>query len=156
MSMLVVLPDAGEFEAVEAAFDVNHFQESLSNWEYSNVTVHMPRFDYETTLDLADTLSQLGMSDAFGANADFSGIADPTETNEPLMINKVLHRANITVDEKGTEAAAATVVGLGGGGGPQNEPIDFYMDRPFLFYIYDNASQSILFMGRVLDPSNQN
>ena len=153
IGMLIVLPDSGEFAAVEAAMDADLFTEITANMEYVRVNLSMPRFEAETTLSLADTLAAMGMPDAFSTSADFSGIADPVEANEPLMINQVIHQANITVDEQGTEAAAATVVGLGGGGPPPTEPVDFHVDRPFLFTIYDDVNDTILFMGRVLDPS---
>jgi serpin B len=88
------------------------------------------------------------MPTAFSGAADFSGIT----TAEALRIASVIHQANMTVDEKGTEAAAATVVGFDtSGGGP--EPIRLRVDRPFLVVLRDAPTGAIVFLGRVADPS---
>jgi serpin B len=139
-AMIVILPDQGQFEAVEAMLSNQLFMSY-------NLNLALPRFKYDTSLDLAETLSVMGMPAAFSAEADFSGIAD-----EGLFVNSVIHRAYISVDEKGTEAAAATEIGMGGGG-PPNQPIIFNADRPFIYIIYENSSGAILFVGRVVDPS---
>ena len=117
-----------------------------------DVRLTMPRFGVETRFDLAKALSSIGMPLAFSpATADFSGIASPPEG--PLYISKVIHQANIDVDEKGTEAAAATAIVMMAGGGPNTIPITFTVDRPFLFLLRDTQTGAVLFMGRVVDPS---
>ena len=116
-----------------------------------NVAVSMPRFGIETRADLAAALKALGMPLAFdAATADFTGIAT---LPEGLYIKKVIHQANIDVDEKGTEAAAATAVVMATGGGPETVPVVFKVDRPFLFLLRDVPTGAVLFMGRVVDPS---
>ena len=147
-AMIVILPDQGQFEAVEAMLS-NEFYETLLTQLFMsyNLKVALPRFKYDTSLDLAETLKAMGMPAAFGADADFSGIAD-----EGLFVDGVIHQAYISVDEKGTEAAAATEIGMGGGG-PPNQPIIFNADRPFIYIIYEYRSGGILFIGRVVDPS---
>jgi serpin B len=147
-SMIVILPDQGQFEAVEAMLS-NEFFETLRSQLFSpyNLKVALPRFKYDTSLDLAQTLSDMGMPAAFSGDADFSGIAD-----EGLFVDGVVHKAYISVDEKGTEAAAATEIGMGGGG-PPNEPITLNADRPFIYIIYEYNTGAILFVGRVVDPS---
>jgi serpin B len=118
-----------------------------------NVEVTMPRFGIETRADLADTLAAMGMPLAFNVErADFTGIS-PIASETGLYIKKVIHQANIDVDEKGTEAAAATAVVMATGGGPGTREIVFKVDRPFLFLIRDVPTGAILFMGRVSDPS---
>jgi len=102
----------------------------------------MPKFDFETGVDAIPPLQSLGMLSAFG-NADFSGISK----SMGLFISDVLHKATITVDEKGTEAAAATMVAM-----QESVPGELVIDRPFLFAIRHEPSGSILFMGRVLQP----
>jgi serpin B len=87
------------------------------------------------------------MVSAFSGEADFSGM-DGTRS---LSIQKVIHKAFIAVGEKGTEAAAATFVG--GGGGAPRQILRIAANRPFLFFIRDQPTGAILFMGRVLDPS---
>ena len=78
------------------------------------------------------------------------GVADP----EPLSIGAVVHQANITVDEAGTEAAAVTaVVMVAGSAAPPADPIEFTVDRPFVFAIRDNPSGAILFVGHIGDPT---
>jgi serpin B len=147
-AMIVILPDQGQFEAVEAMLS-NEFFETLRTQLFMsyNLKLALPRFKYDTSLDLAETLSDMGMPAAFSADADFSGISD-----EGLFVNGVIHQAYISVDEKGTEAAAATEIGMGGGG-PPNEPIIFNANRPFIYIVYEYRSGAILFIGRVVDPS---
>ncbi len=97
----------------------------------------------------------MGMPSAFEpGRADFTGIANPDRTGEPgLYIAKVIHQANIDVDERGTEAAAATAVVMATAGpGDQRTPIVVRADRPFLFVLTDVPSGTVLFIGRVADP----
>jgi serpin B len=111
--------------------------------------VSLPRFEIETKADLADLLAGLGMPDAFDIDlADFSGMT----TQEPLYIAHVIHQANISVDEKGTEAVAATAVVMQAGSAP-TEPFDIRFDRPFLFALRDLETGAILFLGQVVDPT---
>ena len=85
-----------------------------------------------------------------GGTADFSGIHAPG----PLYIGTVIHQANIDVDEKGTEASAATAVGMDTGGGPSPvKEIELRLDHPFVFFVRDLETGAVLFMGRVVDPS---
>jgi serpin B len=108
----------------------------------------MPRFKFQTALGLADVLGKLGMTDAFKPKvADFSGI----DGGDDLFIQAVIHQATIAVDEKGTTAAAATAIGVGTDAIALGESL--VVDRPFLFAIRDDATGTILFLGRVLDPS---
>ena len=117
-----------------------------------HVALTMPKFGIETRANLADLLAAAGMPLAFDRlGADFTGIASPPEG--PLYISKVIHQANIDVDEKGTEASAATAVVMATGGGPDTESIVFKVDRPFLFVLRDVPTGAVLFMGRVVDPS---
>jgi serpin B len=117
------------------------------------VDLTLPRFSIETRFELAETLAAMGMTDAFDpGRADFTGIASPPEG--PLYVSRVIHQANIDLDEKGTEAAAATAVGMATGGpGDTSKPIVIRADRPFLFVLTDVSTGAILFMGRVADPS---
>ena len=118
-----------------------------------NVSLFMPRFGIETKTPLKDVLSSLGMAAAFEVEkADFSGIA----SDRQFYIGEVIHQANIDVDEKGTEAAAATAVDMATGGctGPSPaKTITLDLDRPFLFVLRDVETGAVLFMGRVVDPS---
>jgi serpin B len=142
-------------EAERAAFGVDQcpdreYPEDAGCYPY-DVRLFMPRFSIESRVALKETLAALGMPLAFDpATADFTGI----NASEPLFIGKVIHQANIDVDEKGTEAAAATAVGMDTGGGPSAvEEVTLRLDRPFLFALRDVETGAVLFMGRVVDPS---
>jgi len=114
------------------------------------VQLGMPKFDIQTSTDLASVLGALGMATAFSDKADFSGMT----TAEQLFISAVIHQANITVDEEGTEAAAATAVAMAGTSAPApEETVVLTIDRPFTFWLHDTANQTILFAGRINDPS---
>ncbi len=130
-------------------------EEICSCYPYG-VQLFMPRFGIETRAALLDDLKAMGMRLATTPDADFSGIT----TSEPFFIGNVIHQANIDVDEKGTEAAAATaVVGATTGGcGPAHplKTVALHLDHPFLFILRDVQTGAILFMGRVVDPSKRN
>ncbi len=124
-----------------------------------NVELFMPRFSTETRASLPDILKALGMPLAFTfPAADFAGIHTPETEADRVFISEVIHQANIDVDEEGTEAAAATAVGVDTGGGCVGEPfprktITLRLDHPFLFFLRDVETGAVLFMGRVVDPS---
>jgi len=145
-SMLLLLPDAGTFESFEASLTpavvdsiVRAFPEHAGD-----VIVHLPRFSFDTRFDLDDALKAMGMTDAFEPGADFSGITP----GGGIWISFVAHKAFIAVNEYGTLAAAGTATGFTLGILPE-----FYAVRPFIFVIRDDATGTILFLGRVLDPS---
>ena len=120
-----------------------------------DLELHLPRFSIDTRAELGELLAAAGMPRAFGATADFTGIHAPESGEAPLFISAVIHQANIDVDEKGTEAAAATAVGMDTGGGPSAlDSFTIRFDRPFLFLVRDVETGTILFMGRVVDPSD--
>jgi serine protease inhibitor len=148
LSMLIVLPDEGVSlaDAVAAAADAPRMREA-------EVAVALPRFDFETTANLSAALKALGMATAFDPRkADFSGMSKGP--GEPFFVGAVLHQASITVDESGTEAAAATAVTMGAGSAlAPPKPIPFVVDRPFVFALRDRPTGAILFLGHVGDPT---
>ncbi len=113
------------------------------------VQLGLPRFDFATTANLGDTLAEMGMPTPFTDGADFSGIT----ADAALLITDVVHQANITLDEKGTEAAAATAVVMAGTSAPVDPPAIVTLDRPFTFWLRHTGTNAILFMGRVNDPT---
>ncbi len=147
MSMVILVPDAGEFEAFEAGLNAERLEAMLEDLEPKQVALTMPKFTFESEFSLAQTLSEMGMPDAFGA-ADFSGM-DGTRN---LFIGEVFHKAFVSVDEVGTEAAAATAVIMERMSVPIVD-VELVIDRPFVFLIRDMSSGTILFVGRVVDPS---
>jgi serpin B len=146
--MVVIVPDLGNFSAFESTLTADRYNEILAALQTQKVFLSMPKFTFETLYGLSDTLIQMGMKDAFDPSlADFSGM-DGTHT---LYIGDALHKAFIAVDEKGTEAAAATIVLMMAGAMPP-EGVVLTIDQPFFYVIRDVPSGTILFMGRVVDP----
>lgn len=148
-SMVVVVPDAGQFASVEQNLSSDFVGSVTSGLHVTSVDVTLPKFQiHGATISLATELQALGMVDAFDPNkADFSKMA-----NEPLYVGDVVHQAFVSVDEAGTEAAAATAVIMKGGAAPE-EPVALDVNRPFLFFIRDIPTNTVLFVGRVVDPS---
>ena len=145
-SMIVVVPDAGTFAAFESGLTVESLSAILAGAQPGGgADLIMPRFKFSTDVSLNDTLSALGMPEAFSEGADFSGINGTRD----LHVQAVIHKAIINVDEKGTTASAATGVSVG----VTSVPPTLVVDRPFLFFIRHNPTGAILFQGRVVDPS---
>ncbi|MBN1658994.1 MAG: serpin family protein [Anaerolineae bacterium] len=149
ISMLILLPDEGEMQAFEDSLDAGRVSEILAELRGEQVALTMPRFEFESEFSLADALIELGMVDAFGAGADFSGMTGSPD----LSISAVVHKAFVSVDEEGTEAAAATAVIMLESAMPA-EPVEMTVDRPFLFLIRDVPTGTLLFVGRVIDPTH--
>jgi len=147
VSMIAVMPDSGEFVAFESGFDADCFQTVLGQLEETFIDIDFPRFAFDTPLDLVQTLKDMDMTEAFAPGANFTGI-DGTDDGEP-WIDGVWHKTFISVDEYGTEAAAGTGIEVYCAIIPS-----FSGDRPFLFVIYDRPTGTILFLGRVLDPTS--
>lgn len=147
VSMVVLLPKSGSVQDLELALTPVELDAAIAGLEDKMVQLAFPKFKFETPLPLSDHLMAMGMEIAFSGAADFSGMS--TETG--LAISDVLHKAMIDVNEKGTEAAAATAVIVGETSAPQAD-IDLSVDRPFLFLIRDIQTGAILFAGRVVDP----
>lgn len=148
-SMLVIVPDGGRFADIEAGFDPDFLANLQGGLAEQTVILDLPRWESASAIDLIPALKALGIDDLFVDDvADLSGIAG----TDDLYVTGVVHQANVTVDEEGTEAAAATavVVGRTSAGPP---PINLTVDRPFIYLIRDDITGEILFLGRVLDPS---
>lgn len=143
--MMILLPkDLAAFEKGLGGTMVDAWVERMKPRQ---VDVRLPRFGMTCEYRLDRTLAAMGMPTAFGEQADFSGL----DGTQELFISAVVHKAFVGVDERGTEAAAATGVAFGRKGLPP-DPVLFQADRPFVFLIRDTKSGSILFLGRVSDP----
>lgn len=153
-AMTILLPDEGTFEDYEAGLDAETLDAALGQLDWREMDLFFPKFQFDFGASVADALKALGMTDAFdGDRADFSGMVDGTPSEE-LAIGDVLHKAFIGVDEDGTEAAAATAVIVGPtSAAPPEDPLEVRVDRPFLFAIRDTVTGTLLFLGRVMDPS---
>jgi serpin B len=150
LSMVILLPkDSEALAELEKSLTAEKLKEWSQLLKIQEGELYLPRFKIDTNYDMIPTLRSMGMKNAFDSKAaDFTGIAGKTE---PLWLNMVLHKTYIQVDEEGTEAAAAT----GGGyfGGPILKFV-FKADHPFIFLIRDNRTDSILFIGRVMEPQS--
>jgi serpin B len=144
----IILPEEGHFERIEASLNSDFFNETINGMQPTSVMLSLPKFTFESESNLTDTLTSMGMLDAFDQNkANFSGM---TAQND-LFISDVIHKAFVAVDEEGTEAAAATAVIMEAASAPMFE-VTLTIDRPFIFLIRDIPSGQILFIGRVLNP----
>lgn len=148
--MIILFPD-GDFEAFQNSLDPGMLEEVAGGLALREVAVVMPPFEFTTDYSLSTVLSGMGMDDAFDAShADFSGFTGSRD----LFISDVVHKAFVKVDETGTEAAAATGVIMATTAMPSDPPELFLLDRPFVFLIMDDRSDTVLFMGRVTDPAS--
>jgi serpin B len=167
VSMVVLLPGnaggIGEFEQqmpppgnvdsigkLEEQLTAPNLVKWTTQLHKQKVQVFLPTFKVTSEFSLGDTLGAMGMPDAFiFGQADFSGM----NGKQDLFISKVVHKAYVDVDEEGTEAAAATAVVMTLAAAMPAMPVVFRADHPFLFLIRDNETGSILFLGRVTDPT---
>ncbi len=150
LDMVLVLPAQGTpLAEVEARLDAGTFGAWVAAPGQAEVRVALPRLHLETKFDLAATLQAMGLVRAFTDRADFSGMVP----GGGLAIDEVVHKAYLDVDEKGTEAAAATAVEMRLTSARPVEVKEFTADRPFILAIRHQGTGAVLFLGRVADPS---
>lgn len=149
LAMTVVVPDDADLQQFSQSLDETRLKQILSGLkQVPMLNLQLPRFKVRLNTELTEHLAALGMPTAFDPNrADFSGMT----TQERLFISDVFHDAYIAVDEKGTEAAAATAVVVSAVSAPI--PVTLTVDRPFLFVVHDVETATPLFIGHVADPS---
>jgi serpin B len=153
LTMTVVVPDAGRLAEVEAQVSPDLVDSIVATQALRTVDLGLPRWDSESAFSLNDALSAAGMPSAFDPRAaDFSSMLDEAPADR-LFLAAVQHQANISVDEAGTEAAAATAVAMAGSSAPGGGPVALIADRPYLYFIRDVATGAVVFLGRVTDPS---
>ncbi|HEY7329987.1 MAG TPA: serpin family protein [Gemmataceae bacterium] len=153
LSMVFLLPTKVDgLEQLEKKLDAEALAKWLQQMKSTKVVVTLPKFTMRSRLPLADRLQAMGMTTAFDRlEADFTGMS---EDKPPLFLSAVIHEAWVDVNEKGTEAAAATAVAAAGAAAPAREELVFFqVDHPFLFLIRDTRSGSILFLGRMSNPN---
>ncbi len=145
----VLLPDPGKLDALLQKLRTGELPAAVGGLRSRHVELSLPKLQLRTQFQLSAALSTLGMPVAFGDQADFSGMAgSPGE----LRISGVIHEAYIRVDEAGTEAAAATAVGIATAAAPGPGLIHFDVDRPFVFVLRDTSTNAMLFAGSVSRP----
>jgi len=144
LSMVVIVPD--DLAAFEAGFDQARLAQVVGAITTHQLDLMLPKFRFDAPLGLRDHLIALGMTDAFSEAADLSRIGGDRD----LLIQDVVHKGFVAIDERGTEAAAATAVLVGDTSVPERAVLA--VDRPFLFLIRDRPTGAVLFLGRVVDP----
>lgn len=149
LAMTILLPEARDgLAAVEASLSTEKLARWLTSLTPREVNVLLPRFKMTSQFSLVDALKSLGMTLPFSERADFSGM----DGRQDLFLSEVVHKAFVDVNERGTEAAAATGVMAGATAMPSEPPPVFRADHPFVFLIRDTKTGSILFFGRLADP----
>lgn len=149
--MVIVLPPEGEYESFEASLTAAKLWSWLDMLEPRAGSITIPKFQFDSRFQLSETLADLGMPAAFDpGRADLSGMAEEG-AGGGLFIDEVYHNTFISVDEKGTEAAAATGIAILVTGVSGEDPFEMTVDRPFLFLIRERRTGAILFMGRMVD-----
>jgi serpin B len=146
--MTILLPDAGQFTTFEEKLTAQ-LTALLASLNPQAVKVSLPRFRNESAFNLTQTLATLGMTTALSDAADFSGMTGQRD----LFIGAVVHQAFVEVNESGTEAAAATAVIMQVAAARVDQPLEIKVDRPFIYLIRDTQTGAVLFVGRVLDPT---
>lgn len=147
LSLYVFLPhDNSSLTAFYQDLNADNWEKWIEQFRNRQGSIRLPRFKIDYDLTLNDTLKALGMGIAFEPSADFSGIGDN------LTISEVKHKTFVQVNEEGTEAAAATSVGITLTSAFLEQPFQMIVDRPFFCAIRDNQTGTILFMGSIVDP----
>lgn len=147
LAMIILVPDSGQFEDFEMSLDVELLNDIIDNLENKHVELTLPKWEYESSFMMKETLQAMGMPIAFSEAADFSGMTGKRD----LYIADVVHKAFVSVDEAGTEAAAASAVIMKLTAMPTDVAV-VTVDRPFIFLIRDIETGAILFFGRVVNP----
>jgi len=148
-SLIIFLPkEKNGFSEFQKEFTYENYTKWMSKTVSKKIAFSIPKFKIEDNYRLKDVFQKMGMKAPFSRKADFSGMTG----NKELKISKIIHKSFIEIDEKGTEAAAATAVVMNRKNGNSGLPVSFKADHSFIFIIKDNRTNSILFMGHVIKP----
>jgi serpin B len=154
LELMLIVPDLGTYDAFRSSLTNALLDEVVAQRSATLVTLTLPKFSVKSTLPATAALKQLGLQVPFLPGiAEFPKLAT---TGEPVYITDVLHQATLAIDEKGTEASAATAIIVGdlaiADPTPEPVPIVVNVDRPFLFALRDNPTGALLFLGQVVAP----
>ncbi|KAG8449078.1 hypothetical protein GDO86_015941 [Hymenochirus boettgeri] len=141
---IFILPDEGKLQHVEEVLDPSTVKSWKKLFHYQFIDLNIPKFSVSATLDLKAELEKMGVTDLFSEKSDLSGILEST----PLHVTKAIHKAVLNVHERGTEAAGVTVLEVM----PYRAPPRIIFNHPFLLLILENDMESILFLGKILNP----
>jgi serpin B len=149
LAFVVLLPKSPD-NFIPMFDDLTHnWSDWLTSMASKRIALQMPKYTLNNRFDLRKPLEQLGMEDAFDSDANFVGI----DGMRDLFLNKVVHEAYLSVDENGVVAAAAAAASTSAKGVPPNATTTMIVDHPFLFFIVDLKSQTMLFMGKIEELS---
>ena len=152
LSLLVALPKkAGDLDEMLTEISGGEVEAWTKSLKSTQVVLSLPKFTYSWGRSIKPELKALGMTTAFGEDADFSGIAKPKTPQDKLYVSDVFHKAFVLVDETGTEAAAATGAVIGVRSMVMGQAV-MTVDHPFLFFVQNAKTGEVLFAGRVADP----
>ncbi|XP_076777415.1 alpha-1-antiproteinase-like [Arvicanthis niloticus] len=143
---IFLLPDEGKMQHLEQTLTLEHICQILLNRHTRSASLHFPKLSISGTYNLKTLLGPLGITQVFNNGADLSGITE----DAPLKLGKAVHKAVLTIDERGTEAAGATVLEAI----PMSVPPDVNFNKPFVIIIFDTITQSPLFVGKVMNPTH--
>jgi len=150
LAMVIILPKKDiPLPSVIENLDNDKFTEAIESLKIEKVDLQIPKFEFEAKYNMKDMFRKLGMIEAFTEDADFTAM---TSDEERFFIDEIIHQAFVEIDEKGTEAAAATAVVMRTTSIDGPQPIIFRADRPFLFFIRDTVTETILFTGAFYKP----
>lgn len=154
LSMIIILPKEKNLSALEKQLSPHNLAQWQEELSFNTINLYLPRFTFGTAYILNDTLMNLGIHAAFtaptkNAGADFSGI----DGKRDLYISLVAHQATLEVNEEGTVATAATAVVMNMKSMRPQQAIEFRADHPFIFFIKEKTTGTLLFMGRVVNPN---
>jgi serpin B len=154
LELMLVVPDAGAYETVRTSLSSDALTQIVGARQMEQVELTLPKFDVKSTVPATEILKALGMKTPFDQDAaQFPKFASEKYNN--VFVSQVLHQATVAIDEKGTEASAATAIILAGTTSAIIEPPTpkvVTVDRPFLFVIRDNPTGAVLFVGQVVAP----
>ncbi|KAM7020544.1 uncharacterized protein RBU47_004328 [Passerculus sandwichensis] len=142
----LVLPAKGEMKSLEQTLDKETIQKWSDHLFQRSMNLYFPKFSISGSYEISNTLRKMGIVDVFTNQADLSGITGTPD----LKVSKVVHKASLDVDEKGTEAAAATAVEIM----PMSLPPTIEFSHPFLMLIFDRDTNSTLFIGKIVNPTS--
>ncbi|OXB68013.1 hypothetical protein ASZ78_014698 [Callipepla squamata] len=145
---LFILPDDGKMKQMETAPSKETVCNWLSKFENRRVHLHLPRISISGSYDVKELFMEMGIIDVFSSNADLSGISGSCT----LQVSQAIHKALLEVDETGTEAAGATAIILTK---VSLSSITIKFNRPFIVLIFDKATSTTLFMGKIVDPTTK-
>jgi len=152
-SFVALLPrEKGDIKSLETALDAGKLAEWRASTRRSKVDVYIPKFELEWEKELVSVFESLGLKGIFEPSRD--NYKNLTETQDEMHVSRIIHKTKITLDEEKTEAAAVTAIGMTRTTSiqPISKPYEFRADHPFVFFIADNSTGAILFMGRFSDP----